>query len=366
MSKYFAILLITAPICFVSPSNAEKTKLIFNLDSGFGNGIVVQYDRLATTRICHALKPLQKYYDVYLILNPMVADKSKLFGIIDIVVGHDIPFILDVFSSDTHMLGSVTPQNAPYDPLHGISISVEELARFKTKYGKMLAGLRFHEVTAQDFTVRAMKTTNPEWKPPKLTLPDDNYFDPEKVEKYVRFASENEMFVQWSDWHWSKFAKWDTENQEREKHLLNILKKYPNIVTVTYANNEPGICPKDRLGNWWTAIEEFAKFGSNGYGLSNQSWLAGDMKCPIEYIIEWTQSALNRRCRMIQFESIWYFFNLPFGTFEIGEYKHMPEWKHRGTPRESFDKLNETLLNYATRKQKALCMCNYHVSTTPQ
>ncbi len=327
-----------------------RVKLIFNLDAGMGNGIVMQQDRLSTARICHALKPLAKHYDVYLMVNPMLAEKSKTELIMDIVASNGIAIVLDVFSSDTLMLGSVTSHNAPSDGLHGISITIDELDRLKRRYGKNLAGLRFHEVTAEDFTVHAIRTTNPEWKPAHLKLPEGNYFRPDLVEPFVKYASERGMFVQWSDWHWLEFAKWDQKQAEREQHLSEMLRKFPGVITVTYANNEPEATSQKRLSNWWLAVDKFAKQGAAGYGLSDQSWIGNDVTCPVEVITDWAKSALDRGCKMIQFEPIWYFFRLPRGTFDVQEYKSLPEWQDRGTPNSNYAKLSEALIKHAGKR----------------
>lgn len=348
--KFVIAIALACCILALLPATAkadQRVKLIFNLDGGCGNGVVVQQDRLAVTRICQALKPLMKTYDVYLMVNPMLTSKGKTALILDIVASHEIGIVLDVFSSDTHMLGSVTEQNSPYDALHGISISVEELDGLKKRYGSRLAGLRFHEVTAQDFTVYAMKTTDPQWKPANLKLPQDDYFQPALVEPFVKYASEHSMFVQWSDWHWSELAKWDQKQPQRESHLSEILRKYPGVITVTYANNEPKALEEGRLQGWWKSVEKFAKQGSNGYGLSNQSWIANDVTCPIKLITDWTQSALDRGCKIIQFEPVWYFFKLPRGTFYVEEYKQSPDWADRGVARDSFPKLVDALVKNA-------------------
>ncbi len=322
-----------------------KTRLIFDLDQGFGNGIVVNDDQVALGRVIDALKPLRERYDVYVIVNPMVADRKKLDHVLDTLAAADQPFVFDTYTSDAETLGSCSTQNRPFDPRHGLTISVDDLAAYKKRRGKHLAGLRFMEVFAQDFTVRAVKTTNPEWALPCWKLPDDAFFQPEIAERYLKFAKEHSMFVQWSDWHWFEFASWDAVQKEHEAKLSELLRKYPGLVTITYANNEPEEASVQRIKGWEKSVAGFAKDGAAGYGLSDQSWLSkNDETCPVDDIIRWAKSALAKGCRMIQFEPAWYFFRLPRGTFDVREYTSDPKWADRGSPTANFTRLKEALM----------------------
>ena len=50
--------------CMAGSGACARPELIFSLDQGFGNGIVVHDDQVALTRIIAALKPLQSRYEV--------------------------------------------------------------------------------------------------------------------------------------------------------------------------------------------------------------------------------------------------------------------------------------------------------------
>jgi hypothetical protein len=327
--------------------------LAFSLDQGFGNGVVVQSNLAAVKQIVEALKPLQSRYRICMIVNPMVSDRAKLDTILNLLVEQRMPFVFDVYTSDAITLGSCSEQNKPYDPKHGLSISLEDLRAYKKRYGKWLIGIRFAEVFAQDFTVRAVKTTNPEWALPCWKLPEDSYFRPDLAEKYLKFARDNGLFVQWSDWHWYEFADWDKPQKEHESQLARLLRKYPNVVTVTYANNEPQTASASRLEHWERAVAKFLTCGAAGYGLSNQSWLClNEQTCPIEDIIRWTKSALNRGCRLIQFEPVWYFFNLPRGTFEMPKNMEGPSISYTGAPTSNFHRLAEVLMTYSAQRKE--------------
>ncbi|MGC8863438.1 MAG: BNR-4 repeat-containing protein [Armatimonadota bacterium] len=337
-----ALLLLAAP-----QRPAADVTVAFSLDQGFGNGAVVQGNLRAVRRIVQALKPLQSRYRVCVIVNPMVADREKFDAVLDALACDEMPFVLDVYTSDALTLGSCSEQNRPYDPRHGISVSLEDLESYKKRYQKWFIGIRFAEVFAQDFTVRAVKTTNPEWALPCWKLPSDSYFRADLAEKYLRFARREGLFVQWSDWHWYEFADWDKPQESHEAELAGLLKKYPGLVTITYANNEPQNASAGRLAYWERAVAKFLSSGAAGYGLSNQSWLCEDEQaCPIEDIIEWTKSALERGCRLIQFEPVWYFFDLPRGTFQVPSSMGAPSSSPTGEPTSHFHRLFEVLMTY--------------------
>ncbi len=318
--------------------------LVFSIDQGFGNGVVVNRDLAAVRRIAEALRTLRPRYDVFALLEPQVADKARLDAVLDVLVAADVPFFFDAISSDAMTLGTSTPQNAPADGPHGVAISIAELERYKRRYGHHLAGLRFTEVFSQDFTIRAVRTTNPEWKTADWKLPPDEFFQAAPARAFLKFARTHRMLVQWSDWHWHAFASWDAPQKDREATLRGLLGEFPGLVTVTYANNEPQEASVARLKTWPEAVEPFVAAGAQGIGVSNQSWLRKDeTRCPIEDILAWTRSALERKSRLIQFEPAWYFFELPRGSFRLEDYTKDPRWRKAGTPTPAFEALAREL-----------------------
>ncbi len=318
-------------------------KLVFSIDQGFGNGVVVNDDQVAVKRIAEALRPFSAKYKVYVLLNPQVKDLEKLDRVLDTLVEAGMPFVLDVCSSDSMTLGSVTEQCRPHDPRHGVSISLHDLRAYKKRYGKWLAGIRFMEILAHDFTVRAVQTTNPEWGQPGWKMPRDSFFQPGIVEGFLKFARDNGMFVQWSDWHWIGFADWDEPQRPKEEKLLALLRRFPGLVTVTYANNEPNGDSAKRLPDWERCITRFA--GAAELGLSDQSWLGNDVTCPVADITSWAESALDKGFRYVQFEPAWYFFRLPRGTFGVHDYTNDPAYADRGSATDNLLALQKVLLN---------------------
>lgn len=341
---FVAGLLVLAVGSGAATADQRATRLVFSLDQGIGNGVVVNDDQVAVRRIAEALRPLSSRYQVCVLLNPQVKDREKFDRALDTLVAAKMPFVFDVISSDSMTLGSVTEQCRPHDPRHGVSISLHDLRSYKKRYAKWLAGIRFMEVFAHDFTVRAVQTTNPEWGMPGWKMPRDSFFQPGIVEGFLQFAKDNGMFAQWSDWHWFGFATWDKPQEAYEAKLLAVLRKYPGLVTVTYANNEPDGASLNRLANWESCIAGFKNNGIAELGLSDQSWLGNDMTCPVEDIIAWAQSALDRGFRYVQFEPAWYFFRLPRGTFGVQDYTSDPAWSERGRATENLVRLQDALL----------------------
>ena len=339
--KLFLAFALLALLVGQSLAAEPKARLLFSIDQGFGNGIVATGNVAAMTRMVTALEPLRAKYQVCVLLNPMIKDMDHLKLMLDALVAQKMPFVFDVYSSDSFTLGANGPANAPFDSSHGQSISVEQLAVFKETYGAWLIGLRFMEIFGQDYGIRAMKTTNPELKRPGDKLPADTFFRPDLAEGFIRFAKEHAMFVQWADFGWMPFSPWDKEMPRYTEQVKALLRQHLGVVTVTYNNNEPNEASIPRLSTWHTAVEPFPQNGAAGYGLSNQSWLHNFtyMDTKPEEIIAWTQSALDKNCRLIQFEPAWYFFNLPAGTFELGDSTKVPTGTQPGEANESLKKL---------------------------
>jgi hypothetical protein len=337
--------LLMATLALVAAPQQPKVKLVFSIDQGFGNGLVINHDLAGMKRIIKGLNTLRPQYEVYALFEPQVKDRAALDAMLDLCVAADMPFMFDAYSSDAMTLGTSTSQNAPADGPHGIAITIEDLTRYKQKYGRHLAGLRFMEIMSQDFTVRAVRTTNPEWKGKDWKMPADDFWQPEMARRFLRFAHDNKMFVQWADWHWLRFAPWDKPLKEREEDIRKLLGEFPGVVIITYDNNEPNEDSVARLMNWHEALTPFVAAGASGFGLSDQSWLRkDDTKCPVKDIVVWAKRALELRCPLIQFEPVWYFFKLPRGSFGLEDYTKDPAWKDSGAPLPNFDTLRKALL----------------------
>lgn len=333
-------------------NETPKVKLIFHIDCGPGNGVAIIGDKTSVQRICHFLKPLKEKYDVYVLINPQGKNKENLIKILDHLVVCNMPFVLDILSSDNWSTGSHTPDLfGGYDLYHGISISENTAKEYRRIYGKYFAGMRFHEILSADFSTEASRIPNDDswtqWYHDNYKLPKDAFFQKEICEPYIKLANNNNMFVFWSDFHWIGNCSWDTQQQSREDKVIALLKKYPKIITIGYANNEPNEESAKRLDSWTSIVSGYTKHGASGFGLSNQTWMRKDYNnTSIDEMISWTKSALDADALIIQFEPIWYWFNMPQYSYVIDDYTRDPKWWNRGIPKNNYRLLEDFLLQY--------------------
>jgi len=73
-----------------------KTRLVFSIDQGFGNGIVANGDVAVLNRMVTALEPLRAKYEVSVLLNPMIKDKQRLKLMLNALAAQKMPFVFDV------------------------------------------------------------------------------------------------------------------------------------------------------------------------------------------------------------------------------------------------------------------------------
>lgn len=301
-------------------------------------------------RILRALRTLQAYYDVYCLFNPQVKDKQGLEMMLDICVSNKMPFMLEIASSHGMALGGAL-QNAVFDQTHGFTISLAELKGFKDKYRENLAGIRFMEIFGQD-TAILLTALNPNLAHDGYSkMPDPNipFLDPRLTRPYLKYAQDTGMIVQWSEFHWCKKWDWDYRYYSRLQDFMSLLQQFPRLISVTYANNEPGEASKTRLNNWFNDVKPLTVSGAKEFGLSDQAWLNSNdvMACPSADIVAWCKSALDNGCRFIQFEPGFYFFNIPVGQLKptADDYTKDAKWIDRGAPRESFRELSAFLID---------------------
>ena len=339
-----------------------KVKLIFSVDQILSNGYLVNNDLDALKNIIDAVKPLKKYYEVYLLLDPMIKDKSKLYNSLDFMKENDQDFVLEVMSSDAQALSGHVPYLIdPYDNAHGMLISPEELNSIKKKYGKYFAGIRFMETFGADFSTRCAKNLEltEQWVVDyrtKFPIPEDDYLQAKNIELYMKFAKDNKMFAEWTDFHWFAFSDWDKAQIKNEEILSDAIKKYPDTVIVCYSNNEPLVLSVPKVDTFDDALKTVVnKGGTLGIGLSNQSWLRSNpMETSPEEMILWCESALKKGCALIQFEPWFYYFNLPIGKLDgfVTDYRKEPEYADgkAGMPRENFKIVSKWLMEYGASK----------------
>lgn len=271
-----------------------KKRLIFSIDQGFPNGMVINKDTKALQGIIDAVRPLREYYDVYLLLNPMVK-RDALYCMLDYMYGK-IPFVFDVLSSDTYTLGHL---NEPYNRETLQSISVEEMIEVKERYGEFFAGIRLFELIGQDCIRQDKVGTNPNI-----------------IRQYLHFAKDNGMFAQWGDFYWGG------ESCYYQDDFNPLLKEYSDILTVVYSNN--GVY---RLANGMGMAKGYALAYGAEWGLSNQSWFwsektrQSEKAIPPSVVSRFVAKYFAEGATMIQFESCWAFFKLALGDMKHNNYR---------------------------------------------
>ncbi len=325
-------------------SRPGPLKMAFSLDQGFGNGIIANKDLAAASRMAQALATLRPHCDPYALLNPQVADQATLRAVLNVLAAHDVPFLLEACSSDAMTLGTTTTQCAPADGRHGVAMSADDMTRLKAAYPAHFAGVRIMEMFSQDFTVRAVRTTNPEWNTAGWKLPEGPFFRSELIRPFVRIAHQEHMFVLWSDWHWHAFSPWDAGTLPNERAMGEMIAEFPGTVILTFANNQPQRAADRLLRTWHEPFIPLLSQGAAGLGLSNQAWLNDpETACPIEDLVSWGDRAVEVGAVAMQFEPAWYFFQLPRGTFGYGRYTDDPRYAGAGKPTPAFERLREAL-----------------------
>ncbi len=337
----------------------HRLKLVFSVEEAFVNSPVQNRDIVGIKRVAEALQKLQDRYDVYVTLVPSQTDQNKLFAALDIFKRAGIQFYLDAWTSDSLAppRPAKNPANTPYDREHGVTLSIAQLESIKTLYGKSFAGIRLHEVFAANLSV-SMFHIGKDWYPTKSCwFPKDRFFNAGRLEKFFSFAKNNGMKVIFSDPWWFADGNHDLHNpavnqKVNEEQLAGIMKRYPYICTLMYANNEPLKNRPDavyaRLDGWPALFPAAAIKYSAGYGLSDQAWVYDRIKlpewqCPPKVIATWAVHAVEQGASAIEFEPYWYFFNFPRDAREKNDFESYSKYEDRGYPNENFHVLIDAL-----------------------
>jgi hypothetical protein len=314
----------------------QKQALIFQIDQGFGNGIVQNEDAVGLQRLITVLQAFQNKYEVYVTLSSRQADKTKLDWALGILAQNNIQFILEVYASDALSTG-VDSVNNPYDAVHGRELSVDQLQQYKAKYGNMFAGVRTLEVFAENFGVLACQQQGVNWCAGQ-NLPSDRFYQKSFLEDYIKFAHNNGMFLLFTDWYWSAYHPWPFDqtvvNQpQNEQDLQNLVKVYPGTVVVAFANNEPLQESASKLNTWQAVVKPYVQYGAKGFGLSDQSWMCTDeANCPASTLANWATTAFSSGALVVQTEPYWYWWNFPVGAIgpQSANYTTDSQWANRG------------------------------------
>ena len=359
-----AALLLFQPLAEAAPQ--KRVALVFQLDEGWGDGIIQNQDMVALKRILANVKAFRSSFDVYALLPAAAADRTKLTNVLDELKAEGVPFLLEAESSDTIQLNT-NAANAPYDAAHGFGSSVAQLEALRTRYGALFAGVRFMEVFGMNQQIVGCKRFGANWCY-KFThvMPEDNFFQKSLIEPYVAFAHRNHMFVLWGDHYWG--ANYDPKREtydgrpyfnksarvtpeifdkvmkqpQNERDIQELAAKYPDVMVAVYDNNDAsgGVDNSAlKIDTWATRIMRpfIAAGGFKGFGLSDQSWLCPERprdshgtECPVNGVIGWAKNALAQGAIVIETEPVWYWFNLPPGEIAPRDYTRESRWADRG------------------------------------
>ncbi len=318
--------------------NASLPALVFDVDQAWPTGITENDDLTSLDRMLTVIAEFKTRFNVFVIFSPLTAKTNNLRNVLRLAAKRQIPFLLDVYSSDAMAIGKVEiPTNPDADPSHALAISLQGLRELKAdpEIGPAFAGLRFMEMLGMNFTVRLCRerATGPNrvnWCDHfARNLPKDDPFKPEIAKPLMDFAKNHGMWVLWSDW------KWDDQTRESQNILKQILASgnYKNTVVLTYANNLPGEAARDNDANWrkWKAeYQPLVGKQIKGLGLSDQSWTcAVQLACPVDVLTRWARQALAAGAIALELEPANYFFYLPHAG-DIAGYPDAAKWREAG------------------------------------
>src|SRR5258708_5847580 len=330
-----------------------KVKLVIQLDQSMSNGVIVNADPAnplfveALGRFMDTIKKFQSNYDVYVLLNPMIKDKSKLVFVLDKLKENNIKFMLDDYASDILHFGQFTAVpfnneqrtifNDIVDFPHGIALKPagagvahdeKTLDYYVERYGTYFGGIRLFEIVPEDTHIASCylnfdsnlceaSTTLAYHTDPGASRP--LFYHKSLAEELIKFAWQNHMFVEWSDndfydsYGHANLPSGEWRMAEEKNDMVSLAQTYPQTIYPTFANNLGANMAKSVLPDWQSYIPISSDFA--GKGLNDQSWLCTDANaettCPVQYLIDWTQSAISTGAKLIQLEPFYYFFNWP-------------------------------------------------------
>src|SRR5262249_43001299 len=142
----------------------------------------------------------QGKYDTYALVNPLIADKTKLVHVLDLLTANGMKFAFDVYSSDTVNLGTSAPLNAPVAVNAGMALWPHRGGRPTAEPGPLSSatrsprnfrGLRIHE---PGYVLQNYLNQSPPW-PIDLSVPGGAE---DLMRQFVAFAAQNGMWVEYN------------------------------------------------------------------------------------------------------------------------------------------------------------------------
>ena len=125
------------------------------------------------------------------------------------------------------------------------------------------------------------------------SLPSDNFYQKSRVEPYIQFAKNNNMFAIWSDPHWSQVLAavdngWTDSPPQTgyEAELQQLIDTYPKTIITDFANNDGSNVDIPLQNSWSNYFQSFMQSGNAiGYGLSDQSWMCNSVAYPYRFML---------------------------------------------------------------------------------
>ena len=309
---------------------AGRPMLVISIDQGLPNEALANGDIAALQRVLDDVKAFGARFDIYALLSNSPGS-PPLDRVMQLLAKNRIKFLLDPISSAAITKNPKTVLGTPYYRPYGQEMSVAELAAYKTKYGEYLAGIRVMELFSINFAIHKTAFHGATWanRYREYWPPGGDFFRASVIEPYLQWAAKNGAFVLFSDWLWSfdhRSLPDDVRQRQYEDELRSLTRRYPNLVIVAYANNEPN--GRSRGVNWVPAFRDWPGYGAKGFGLSDQDWLCNipkttaDMNCPVAELIDWARRAYDAGALMVELEPVWYWWNFPRGSAEnnYGQY----------------------------------------------
>lgn len=349
MISFIISLCSATTICWAA--SPPRRMLVFSIDQATPNGPIRNQDMLAISRVAKSLNMFRSKYDIYALLPADYSNPTLLNTVLTELSAANVPFILDVYSSDIMM----EPWgNKAFDLSHGEAASLGQLKAIRTKFGKYFAGVRVFEVFAQNAgIIAALSGHQPatSWfNRIRHRLPSDDFYQKAILEKYFSFASKNKMFLIFSDWYWEALEPNPPDpsslhQAQNESGLRELITKYPNVGIVVYANNAPNAPFWE--GNWETIVKPFTPPNAASYGLSDQSWICkgekAELHCPPQTLITWAKDALAKEARLVQFEPYYYWWHFPWMDLTHNDYPTSKDRQLFGCPRKALLELAAAL-----------------------
>ena len=298
--------------------------LFFCIDQGAPNEALANGDMASLQRVLDDVKAFDTKFDTYVLLAG-APESPALDNALRLVAANKMRFVLDAMSSVAISRNPKPGLARPYNKSYGQLMSVEQLSAYKQRYRNYFVGIRIMELFEMNYTIHKVEFHGARWGAERFRQywpPEGDFFQEPVLEPYIRWAAQQGMFVDFSDWFWSfdhKSLPSDIQQPQYEEQLRSIIERYPNVVIVTYANNEPN--GRSRKANWVPAFRAWHHYGAKGFGLSDQAWLCkvpktngSEMECPAEELIDWAKKAYHEGALMVQLEPAWYWWDFPRGS----------------------------------------------------